>query len=155
MANVMTVLTKRNDVESEGSASITEESIQEHLYSVLPDTCNLYFKDGSKVSVDGQVEPEKLTEIVRTWNQNIQEKARISVKRWAESEFSLDSIESFEARKAVMAADDYFNFNGLNSCAVVNQGWDPYFSVLVPPALLEQVERSPENFVILDAVYDY
>lgn len=156
MAESLRVLIARKDVESAENGSIIDESIQNGLAQSLPEYCSMYFKDGCEVSVDGKAEPQKLIEIAHAWNQDIQDNAKTAIQNWAEKGFSLNSMESFIARRAIQAADNYFNANGMNDHAVVDPYEDfSYFSVLIEPLLMREIEAFPENFVILSAVYDF
>lgn len=160
MAEVMRVLANRTERigEIEREIELTDEGIQSFLSDALPEEGSLFFKDGCKVFIDGQNEPEKIVEIARAWNQEIQDTAQAAVQKWAEKGFPLDSDESFRARKAIEAADNKFNLDGLNFKAVVvsnDDGWSLYFGVLIPGDMAEEIEACPQEFVLLDAVYDF
>ncbi len=149
MAEVMKVFVERSKIGNGGD-------IHDALSDFLPEDCAIYFKDGCEVSVDGKDEPDKLLDIARKWNENIQNEAQDAIRKWEKSGFLLDSAGSFEARIAVQASDNYFNPNGMNYRTVVDPTCHfPFFSVLIKSEMMQLIEAHPEDFVIVDAVYDF
>ena len=133
---------------------MSTEGIVTALTDVLDTNSPIYLKDdGHEVIADGEAEPQKVVEIAKKWNQEILARAVRETATWLKVK-NLDSTESFNARKAMTAADNIFSPGAKNAVVVYGTCAD-YLAPLLPEGMLKEIIEKPEEYVVLDVVYDY
>lgn len=133
---------------------LSTEGIITALRDVLDTNSSIYLIDDEyEVIADGEAEPQKVVEIAKKWNQEILARAVRETATWLKVK-NLDSTESFNARKAMTAADNIFSPGAKNAVVVYGTCAD-YLAPLLPEGMLKEIIEKPEEYVVLDVVYDY
>ena len=146
MALNLRVISRKNLFED-----LSTEGIITALRDVLDTNSSIYLIDDEyEVIADGEAEPQKVVEIA---NQEILARAVRETATWLKVK-NLDSTESFNARKAMTAADNIFSPGAKNAVVVYGTCAD-YLAPLLPEGMLKEIIEKPEEYVVLDVVYDY
>lgn len=147
MASSMKILVNKFVLNESNDPAVIASMLND-LYDGLS---GIYFGDYSSIELDGADKPDELRKMAETWNKDRQDLAvKLLTELLKKPEF--DTAQSYQARKAFDAADN--NFGPGVDYAVVNDG-QPFFRTLVADEMLKNVAANPENYCVVNAVYDF
>ena len=143
----------------EESHTIRSEALFKTVQDIYFDSstdAESYLRDGicDDDCIFGDEQPQVIIQRAESWNARLQEDARQAlekleqVRRTNGGEYPMDSLDTYHARKALLALDNrFYDYAEYATCLDPDQD---YFGTIIREAELKDIQAHPERYALIE-----